>query len=326
MATQLQETTAEGENEASMESFLKQHNVRNNEATAKALQTIGVTISDLMEWREQDIDEVCKEANIGVMSRADLLKVLRKIPESQVYKDNEAKTKSKTTTTTATTATTATTPATTTPATTTPATTAITSQVIILHPNDHDKMNKLYEEFKKVSKKVSKIESEIIELEDNCKLSKKQITDTCQSIVASIEKHEQYLLQKIDTYKNKKKDLLQQQLQYFQHFEQGLKLKLEQINKCINESNIDMYERRHQLQQLLQDETITYNLSDENEKEVNTNVIVQFTNEKKNIEKLVEMVDQLLKQQMIIVESGSITLSNVKVKEESKISENPLLS
>ncbi|ETO04215.1 hypothetical protein RFI_33185, partial [Reticulomyxa filosa] len=81
-----------------------------------------------------------------------------------------------------------------------------------------------------------------------------------------------------------------------------------------------MYERRHQLQQLLQDETITYNLSDENEKEVNTNVTVQFTNEKKNIEKLVEMVDQLLKQQMIIVESGSITLSNVKVK----VSDNPL--
>ncbi|ETO04214.1 hypothetical protein RFI_33184 [Reticulomyxa filosa] len=128
-------------------------------------------------------------------SRADLLKVLRKIPESQVYKDNEAKTKSKTATTTTTTAAT----------TTTTATTAITSQVIILHPNDHDKMNKLYEEFKKISKKVEKIESEIIELEDNCKLSKKQITDTCQSIVASIEKHEQYLLQKIDTYKNKKK-------------------------------------------------------------------------------------------------------------------------
>ncbi|ETO04377.1 hypothetical protein RFI_33018 [Reticulomyxa filosa] len=281
MAGTMQDTSTAGEGqseEESLKDFLAKHNVRNCDATSQALQKIGVTVKDLMEWREKDIEDVCKEAQIAVMSRADLLKALYKIPESRVCKG----------------------------ANTAP------SQVIVIHPNEHDKMGQIYEKFKKASKKVEQVESQIIELEENYKKAKQNISDSCKLIIAAVETHEQHLLNKIEAYKNKKKELLTQLLNQFKDIQQQFKTKNEQINKCINEPNIDMNERRQKLQQLLQDETITDNLSDENEKEVNTNVIVQFTNEKKNIEKLVEMVDQLLKQQMIIVESGSITLTNVK--------------
>ncbi|ETO14254.1 hypothetical protein RFI_23115 [Reticulomyxa filosa] len=50
---------ASGENESdngNLQEFMKKHKIINAENTAKALQTIGVTLEHLMEWREKDIE------------------------------------------------------------------------------------------------------------------------------------------------------------------------------------------------------------------------------------------------------------------------------
>ncbi|ETO09226.1 hypothetical protein RFI_28161, partial [Reticulomyxa filosa] len=233
---------------------------------------------------------MCKEANIGWRSRADILKALNKISE---YDKPSA------------------------------------SQVIILHPKEHEKMNQIYEQFKQVSQKIGFVESQIIELEENSKKAEQGISEACESIITAVETHQEYLFETIDTYKKKKKELLDKFLKQLKEVQQQFKIKNEQITECINGPNIDINEKREKLQQLLRDEVhknIGGSVWNDNEKEADACINVQFANEKKEIDELVEMIDQLLKQQMIIVESGSITLSSVKVKGESKISDNPLVS
>ncbi|ETN97792.1 hypothetical protein RFI_39734, partial [Reticulomyxa filosa] len=152
--------------------------------------------------------------------------------------------------------------------------------------------------------------------------AKQGISDTCKSIIAAVETHRQHLFETIDTYKKKKKELLDKSLKQLKKVQQQFKTKNEQITECINEPNIDINEKRQKLQQLLRDEVyknISGSVWNDNEKEVDACINIQFANKKKEIDGLVQMVDQLLKQQMIIVESGSITL-------KSKISENPLVS
>ncbi|ETO04450.1 hypothetical protein RFI_32947, partial [Reticulomyxa filosa] len=112
----------------------------------------------------------------------------------------------------------------------------------------------------------------------------------------------QYLLQKIENYKKEKRDLLEQKLLLFQSIEQELKTRLENINKCIN-TYTDMSEKKNQLRQLLQDDN---------------NCTLDFD--------FVQMIEQLLKQYVVIVESGQITLGNVKIKEDSKSHVNPIVS
>ncbi|ETN99255.1 viral A-type inclusion protein, partial [Reticulomyxa filosa] len=273
---------------------MKKHKIINAENTAKALQTIGVTLEHLMEWREKDIDEVCKEAQVGVMSRADLLKVLSKIPESKVYKES---TKTR------------------------------VPQVIILHPNEHERMNKIYEESKEVSKIVGQINAEIVKLEENHKISKQNISKSCKMMINAIEKHEEYLLNEVDTYKKKKKQILTELLTEVKNVEQQFKTKNEQITQCINDIDIDSNQKREQLKQLLQDDpNLNINSLKSNPiiPNLDTSINVQFTNDQKQIEQLIQMIGQLLKQQMIVVESGSIALTDIKVKDETK--DNPIVS
>ncbi|ETO04379.1 hypothetical protein RFI_33020, partial [Reticulomyxa filosa] len=267
VTTQIDETERK-----KLEAFLVEHKVSSSEATAKAISIAGVTLEHLMGWREQDIEltlqkinkrtkrkaqEMCKEANIGWRSRADILKALNKIPESRVHKEFEAKIRPK----------------------------PSTSQVIILHPTEHEKMNQIYEKLKQVSQKIGSVESQIIELEENSKKAKQGISDTCKSIIAA-----------------KKKELLDKSLKQLKKVQQQFKTKNEQITECINEPNIDINEKRQKLQQLLRDEVhknIGGSVWNDNEKEADACINFQFANKKKKID-LVQMVDQLLKQQMII--------------------------
>ncbi|ETO05110.1 hypothetical protein RFI_32286 [Reticulomyxa filosa] len=298
-----------------IKTFLSKHNIRNADATIKIFTKVGITLSDLMEMSEHDIklfnvffhlfytfittkknSDLCKAKSVEITSKLDLLKTLRKIPESQVYKDIEAKNEPKT-----------------------------ISQVIILNSNDHSKMDKIYEDIKKTMTTIENLQSEVVDLENSYNIAKKNITDTCRSIILSVEKNQQYLLQKIENYKNEKMNLLEQKLLLFQSIKQGLESRIDKINKCVH-TYTDMYEKKSQLQQLLQDDN-NYPLyfGDFNERKIDTNMNVQFTNEKE-VEKLIQTTEQLLKQYIIILESGQITLTNVKIKESSKINANPIIS
>ncbi|ETO04955.1 hypothetical protein RFI_32441 [Reticulomyxa filosa] len=72
----------------------------------------------------------------------------------------------------------------------------------------YNKMDKIYENIKKVLKMIEKLQSEVVNLEDSYNIAKKQITDPCQFIILSVEKNQQYLLQKIENYKNEKKGFI----------------------------------------------------------------------------------------------------------------------
>ncbi|ETO14253.1 viral A-type inclusion protein, partial [Reticulomyxa filosa] len=204
------------------------------------------------------------------MSRADLLKVLSKIPETKVYKES---TKTR------------------------------IPQVIILHPKEHERMNKIYEESKEVSKMVGQINAEIVKLEENYKMSKQNISKSCKMIINAIEKHEEYLLNKVDTYKNKKKQILTELLNEVKNVEQQFKTKNKQIAQCINDIDIDSNQKREQLKQLLQDDpnlNINSLKSSQIIPNLDTSINVQFTNDQKQI-KLIQMI-----------KSGSITLTDIK--------------
>ncbi|ETO01461.1 TLDc domain-containing protein [Reticulomyxa filosa] len=302
LKTERQAETAEenestnGNAQTKLEDFLNKYKVANAVATAEVMYEHGATLEHLMEWREKDIEDICKEINVEVIIRADILKVLRKIPESQVYKDNEAK-----------------------------------NRVIYLDVDDRDKMDNIDQKLKYITKEMEKIRLEMIELESNSKLSKQKVNESCQLIISSIEKHRQYLFDKIDIYVNQKKELLNQQLEKLRHFQQLFNNKNEQINQCINDSDLENNQKAEKLQQLLNDNIISDNnyqldWNDDNEKEMDSNVNVKFANDAKETEKLVGMIDQILKEQMVFVETGSIALSNVIIKERSIISDNPLIS
>jgi len=97
----MQQNIGTSQAQSQLDNFLKQNNVRNAEATTFSLSKMGVSVNDLMKWREKDIEDICNEAQVGVMSRADLIDVLRKIPQSRVYQDNASSNSAITTTTTA---------------------------------------------------------------------------------------------------------------------------------------------------------------------------------------------------------------------------------
>ncbi|ETN98141.1 protein of unknown function DUF164, partial [Reticulomyxa filosa] len=164
---------------------------------------------------------MCKNAQIGWMACEDLIKVLSKIPDSKFRKES---------------------------------TKTCTPQVIILHPNEHERMNKIYEESEEVSKIVEQIEAKIVKLEENYKISKQDISKSCKMMIDAIEKHEKHLLNKVDTYKNKKKLILTELLNEVKNVEQQFKTKNKQITQCINDIDTDSDQKREQLKQLLQDD------------------------------------------------------------------------
>ncbi|ETN98362.1 hypothetical protein RFI_39147 [Reticulomyxa filosa] len=234
---------------------------------------------------------MCKEAQIGWMSREDIIRALRKSPESQVYKESEIKQRPK----------------------------SATSQVIILHTTQHDRITQIYEGYKEVSKMVGQIENQLIDLEESSRTSKRKVSDTCKQLMSAVEAHEKSMLEKIDIYKNKKKRKLLQVLSELQKMEGRFKKKNEQIAQCINDSELDVNQKTEQLKDLLKDDpslvtTTSFSTSNADVLSFGTPVAVQFVDDEKDTPQLVAMVDNLLKQHMVVIEAGTIVLSDIAFK------------
>ncbi|ETN97744.1 hypothetical protein RFI_39781 [Reticulomyxa filosa] len=216
---------------------------------------------------------MCKEAQIGWMSREDMLKALRKIPQSCVYEEHQAKIRGKS-----------------------------GGHMVILHPNEHEKINKIYEKYKEISKVIEDVQMEITELEENGKKAKDKVMTCCKSIKSSIETYEQQMMEKIESYKNMKKQILTDHLNHLHTIEQLFKVKNEEINHCINDSDININDRKLKLQQLLDDSSVQTISWNNHGKQVDTVIDID------SFDSLFDSVKHLFQQYMVIHERGIIKM------------------
>ncbi|ETO20455.1 desmoplakin, partial [Reticulomyxa filosa] len=171
--------------------------------------------------------DILKEAKIPVMSRADIFQALRAMPDSCVHKEFEAKLRGKP-----------------------------NAQVVILHPNDHEKMNGLYEKYRDISQSVKKFQKALTTLEENNTQCKTKVEKACEDLIGEINQHKENLFAKIDAYKSQKKEILTKQLNDLKTKEDEIKQLNDQLTDFLSDSELEINERRDKICKLLQTLTL----------------------------------------------------------------------
>ncbi|ETO12396.1 hypothetical protein RFI_24980 [Reticulomyxa filosa] len=171
-------TTIEGEDadtekrRKELEDYLKENNVRSSEKLASTFAAMGVGMDDLLNCREKDIEDLCKEGNVAVLSRVDLLKVLRNNAKSQFFKDTQAKSQ---------------------------------PQLVLLNPDELNKMNEIYEHAKQLAEHTKQLQDYVVQLEENSKKSKERAQQTGEKWKEEIDVFIKQTIDSVDNEQQKKK-------------------------------------------------------------------------------------------------------------------------
>ncbi|ETO16548.1 rhoptry protein [Reticulomyxa filosa] len=157
------------------------------------------------------------------------------------------------------------------------------SQVVVLHSNNQNRMDKIYEEIKKISTMIVNLQLEVVNLENIYNFAKKILQIRANPLLYLLKKVNNTYY-KIENYKKEKRELLEQKLLLFQSIEQE---QLQDDNNC----------------------TLDF---DCNERKINMNV--QFTN-KKDVENDVKIKDSKSHVNPIVSLSYSIESIKNELKE-----------
>ncbi|ETO31081.1 hypothetical protein RFI_06038, partial [Reticulomyxa filosa] len=164
--------------------------------------------------------DICKEAGIGALQRADLIKALRNVPESCVYRDWNK------------------------------------TYVVVVVEKDQEKMNRLQEKYKHISMSVNKLETAMAGLEENSNGCKQKVEKAFDDLVNNIRSYEKDLLLKIDLYKNDKKEILSKQLSQLQFLQQKVKSLSDALTECMTNPKLEAKQRKGYISKLLEDPLI----------------------------------------------------------------------
>ncbi|ETO04256.1 Formin Domain containing protein, partial [Reticulomyxa filosa] len=125
--------------------FLFNNNVKNADDVLNKLSALDVTSNNLMDYREKEIEELCGEASISILSKISLCSALRKANGSRCHIDlNNEKSIS----------------------------------TVILLQNENFQLNRIFEEHKKFQEKMKKLQKEKDAIEEKAIHEKKKVNKT----------------------------------------------------------------------------------------------------------------------------------------------------
>ncbi|ETO23868.1 hypothetical protein RFI_13300 [Reticulomyxa filosa] len=234
---------------------------------------------------------MCKEAQIGWMVQADLLKVLRDLPDSCVYKEFQMKLNDRVS--------------------------ASGGQVILLSVEEHDKITKIEGTSKKVLERIERLQQQMKQLEDNTKLCKERVTQIYKKVVEGIVELEKQTIENIESLHEKKRVCLDEQISQLQNIMEIFKQKSTEINHCLSESELDISQRRAKLGSLLSESNLTYeggialemDWSAAENDPMDINIQVQMTEDVQTV------LYTLLKQNMMIRQNGAINITEAEIND-----------
>ncbi|ETN98470.1 hypothetical protein RFI_39027 [Reticulomyxa filosa] len=235
-----QQTSQEGEEDITktrkgLEEYFKTNNVRNAEKLADVFASMGVYYKDLMKCREKDIEfclafllliilcesllnikkkkrDICKEANVSVLSRVDLLDVLRNTPNSHMCKESQSKIQQ--------------------------------PQLILLNASELEKMNELYEQSKQVGQRIKELQQYICLLEENTQKSKEQVVQVGKELEQGIDKFVQETIAQLQKKQQQKSEQLQTILSTMAQQELQSKQTIDHLSSLMNDPSLDITQRR----------------------------------------------------------------------------------
>ncbi|ETO36676.1 surface protein, partial [Reticulomyxa filosa] len=207
------ETTKKAEGERAPEDvlkdFLEKNKVKKSNDVAEKFSQIEVTLEDLMQYREKEIEDICAEAGISMVSKADLCKVLRSTPDSYAYKEAQR--------------------------------TKVVLPPLILQASEQEKLDAIYEKVKKVSEKVMAIDKEVEQMERESQEKKKEINEKFEEMISNMTKHKEKIINELEEIKNKKINEMKKMREELVKKEKEMKEWNEKWNEAMSDPNTDIY-------------------------------------------------------------------------------------
>ncbi|ETO03404.1 hypothetical protein RFI_34006 [Reticulomyxa filosa] len=221
---QLETTKKAEEGERSPEDvlkdFLDKNKVKKSTEAAEKFSQIGVTLEDLMQYREKEIEELCADAGISVVSKIDLCKVLRSTPDSYAYKEAQR--------------------------------TKVVLPPLILQASEQEKLDAIYEKVKKVSEKVMAIDKEVEQMERESQEKKKEINGKFEEMISNMTKHKEKIINELEEIKNKKINEMKKMREELVKKEKEMKEWNEKWNEAMSDPNTDIYVRKQNILNLIE--------------------------------------------------------------------------
>ncbi|ETO10300.1 hypothetical protein RFI_27077 [Reticulomyxa filosa] len=220
------ETEGTDQSDDQLSQFLKSNGVKDVVEISSKLRNHGVTLEGLLEYGADDIKDICQDCNISALSRADLLRCLRKVPTSYVYKEAISRSEAK------------------------------PLPAVIITSGDREKMEKLYEQLKGVSEQIHSYQTGILNLEKNATACKKEVKQLFEEWNKKCREQEEQLLVQIDNSKKEMKKKWSSNLDKLQTEHEAIKHLVDEIQQHMCNEKEDINEKSRAITSLLQNSLI----------------------------------------------------------------------
>ncbi|ETO36282.1 hypothetical protein RFI_00780 [Reticulomyxa filosa] len=143
--------------EKALYQFLNENRLKVIQDTSIKLSSVGVTLKDLMDYREDEIKKLCEKLEVNLLSAIDLCKILRHTPNSRCYVDTINK--------------------------------IVVVPAVILNNEDQERLEKIFEENKGLSKKKERLEKEMELIKKKVEQEKIKLEKSFDEMVSKMLQH-----------------------------------------------------------------------------------------------------------------------------------------
>ncbi|ETO13253.1 hypothetical protein RFI_24124 [Reticulomyxa filosa] len=164
-------------------------------------------------------------------------------------------------------------------------------------------MDKMYKKQRTINKILDEAQQQINDIEDNTKVCKEKLSESCQKAINEIKKFESEMGEKIEKYKDLKKGALVDQMKEVTRIGEWYNKKVEEMNNLINEPESQPSEKLTKLELLLNEiETSDNDKHWHNESSVTSEVQL------KNMTRIPTTIAQTMARNVFILETGVVNL------------------